>query len=83
MSVIKEMILFGAGLMITVSLAIISFNIYERAAEMGKGIAESPGAIHTALFGLAPLIPPMLPVHLLEDGDQVTYAYHRDPPKRQ
>ncbi|MCR5584171.1 MAG: hypothetical protein K6F63_01900 [Lachnospiraceae bacterium] len=40
MSVIKEFILFAAGLVITVSLALISFNVYEKAADLGKGIAE-------------------------------------------
>ena len=40
MSVIKEMILFGAGLVITVSLAFIGFNIYGKAAEIGKEITE-------------------------------------------
>jgi hypothetical protein len=40
MSVVREFILFAAGLVITVSLALISFNVYEKAAELGKGIAE-------------------------------------------
>ncbi len=39
MSVIKEFIMFAAGIVITVSLAAIGFNIYSEAAELGKGIA--------------------------------------------
>ncbi len=40
MSVIKEFLLFTAGMIITVSLAIVSFNIYMKAAVLGRGIAE-------------------------------------------
>ncbi len=39
MSVIKEFILFAVGIVITVSLAVISINIYSRAAELGRGIS--------------------------------------------
>ena len=41
MSVIKEFILFAAGIVITVSLAVIGFNIYSKAAEMGRQITEN------------------------------------------
>ena len=40
MSVVKEFLIFTVGLIITVSLAVISFNVYSEAAALGKGIAE-------------------------------------------
>ncbi len=40
MSVIKEFILFAVGMIITVSLAVISINVYSKAEEVGRGIAE-------------------------------------------
>lgn len=40
MSVVKEFILFAAGLVITVSLAMIGFKVYSKAAEIGKNIVE-------------------------------------------
>ncbi len=40
MSVIKEFILFAAGMVMTVSLAVIGFNIYSKAADVGRNIAE-------------------------------------------
>ena len=45
MSVIKEFILFAVGIVITVSLAVISFNVYSKAEEVGKGIAEREQAV--------------------------------------
>ena len=38
MSVIKEFVMFSAGLVITVSLVMVSFGIYRRAAALGNGI---------------------------------------------